>query len=298
MARPRKPWRRKGRNAWFVEINGKQHNLGPDKDEAMRQYHALMANPEPEVVSDHLAVILDKYLTWVKKERPSSYRWYFDYCQAFILEYPDLLVHELKPYHVEEWASKGKAKRGKITAIKRAMNWAEEMGYVDRSPIAKMKRPEVGVRDQIIEPAEFTALLTKVKDQAFRDLLEFSWETGARPQESKGLESRHVDLEKHCCVLPYMEAKGKKKTRVVFLNKKALAIVERRITAQGDGFVFLNTRGNPWKAGAVKDRFTRLESKVGKKFRSCHRSTLAAAHGKKPPERVITCHPLQPHLTD
>ena len=26
-----KPWYRKSRNVWYVEIDGKQHNLGPDR---------------------------------------------------------------------------------------------------------------------------------------------------------------------------------------------------------------------------------------------------------------------------
>ena len=37
MARPNKLWFRTARNAWFVTINGKKHNLGPDEKEAKRK---------------------------------------------------------------------------------------------------------------------------------------------------------------------------------------------------------------------------------------------------------------------
>jgi hypothetical protein len=55
MARPRKPWFRDGRNAWYVEIGGKQHRLadGPKaNDEESRQqaeleYQRLMPKSWP-----------------------------------------------------------------------------------------------------------------------------------------------------------------------------------------------------------------------------------------------------------
>jgi hypothetical protein len=32
---------------WYVEIKGRQHNLGPDKDDAFKKYHQIMQMPEP-----------------------------------------------------------------------------------------------------------------------------------------------------------------------------------------------------------------------------------------------------------
>src|SRR4051794_27241606 len=37
-----KPFFRKPRNRWAVEIDGKQFNLGPDEEEAFRRYYELM----------------------------------------------------------------------------------------------------------------------------------------------------------------------------------------------------------------------------------------------------------------
>ena len=109
MTRPRKPWVRKQTQSWYVEINGKQHNLGKEKKEATRKYHELMAvQPEPPSATQ-LVVILDKFLGWVQVHRPSSYRWYKDYIESFDAEYPDLEIEKILVYYVEQWAAKGKA---------------------------------------------------------------------------------------------------------------------------------------------------------------------------------------------
>ena len=38
-----KPFFRAPRGLWYVQIDGRQVNLGPDRDEAFRRYHDLMA---------------------------------------------------------------------------------------------------------------------------------------------------------------------------------------------------------------------------------------------------------------
>ena len=43
MARFSKPFFKKARGVWYVEIRRKQINLGPNREEAFRKYHELMA---------------------------------------------------------------------------------------------------------------------------------------------------------------------------------------------------------------------------------------------------------------
>ena len=52
MPRIPKPWFRKDRQAYFVTINGVRHNLGPDKKQAERLYHELMAKSAPLGIVD------------------------------------------------------------------------------------------------------------------------------------------------------------------------------------------------------------------------------------------------------
>jgi integrase len=266
MARPHKPWYRKQTKQWYVELDGKQHPLGPDKQEAMRLCHEVLAS-RPKLPNNRVVVILDKFLEWTQAYRsPKTYRWYRDFLQAFADDHPSLTLRDLKPYHVEEWASRGKAKRGKITAMKTALNWAVRQGHIESSPIAHMERPEAGSRAETLTPEEFEKVLAHVKDSQFRELLEFSWEAGVRPQESKAIEARYLDPTKACCIIPAGEVKGKRRTRVVYLTEKALAILKRLAKKYPNGKVFRNRRGNEWTADAVRCRFKRLEAKVGKRY--------------------------------
>ncbi len=45
MAHFPKPFYRAYRSSWYVQLGGIQKNLGPEKVEAFRRYHALMAEP-------------------------------------------------------------------------------------------------------------------------------------------------------------------------------------------------------------------------------------------------------------
>jgi len=56
MARRAKPWFRKARGAWFVTVEGVQHNLGADKKEAFERFYQLMRQPQRRVVSSQALV--------------------------------------------------------------------------------------------------------------------------------------------------------------------------------------------------------------------------------------------------
>ena len=197
-----KPWYRPSRGVWYVTIDGIQHNLGPDRDEATRQYHQLMAQPRAKkVLANSVPAVVDAFLDWCEKHRaPDTYEWYRYRLQRFIgFVSSELKTSQLRPLHVQQWIdsyehlSNG-SKRNYCRAIQRAMRWAEQQGYVDRSPIAHMEKPAAGKREIVVPQAEFDRILAITRDRAFRDLLITTWETGCRPQELLRVEARHVDL--------------------------------------------------------------------------------------------------------
>lgn len=56
-----KPWRRPARGVWYVTLDGKQLNLGHDKDQAFEQYHRLMTMPpEQRLIGDSSAEIFER----------------------------------------------------------------------------------------------------------------------------------------------------------------------------------------------------------------------------------------------
>jgi integrase len=126
------------------------------------------------------------------------------------------------------------------------MRWAEEQGYLDRSPLTHMKKPACGRKEQVVSPEQFVELIARYKDENFRDLLTVTWETGARPQESLRVEARHVDLTSSRWVFPASESKGKRIPRVVYLTPIALEITKRLIEKHPTGPLFRNTDGKVW----------------------------------------------------
>jgi integrase len=239
-----RPFFRAPRGLWYVQLGGRQVNLGPDRDEAFRRYHDLMARGRDEAepaTGDAVVSVLDAFLDWCQKHRAvRTYDWYRDYLQSFASSIPrGLTVERLKPIHVQQWVDAqpgwGRGKRGAITAVQRAFNWATKMGLIEANPVRHVEKPRAGRRDVVITPGEYDWILGRVKDEPFRDLLVVCWETGCRPQEVLAVEARHVDLDGGRWVFPPDEAKGKKAHRVVYLTERALEVTRRmrRVTPRG-----------------------------------------------------------------
>jgi integrase len=274
-----KPFFRTARNAWFVQIGDRQIKLAADKDEAFTRYHELMAKPSlPEVTQAEaqklVVVIVDEFLDWCNKHRaPDTYIWYRDRLNSFVATIdPSLTVDQLKPHHVQKWVDnygvplKSGSRRNLIASIKRAMKWAEEQGYIDRSPLTHMKKPACGRKEQVVSPEQFAELVARYKDENFRDLLTVTWETGCRPQESLRVEARHVDLAGSRWVFPSSESKGKRIPRVVYLTPAALEITKRLMDKHPTGPLFRNTGGKQWTPYATNCRFQYVRRKTGIKY--------------------------------
>ena len=269
-----KPWYRPSRGVWYVTIDGVQHNLGPNKEEAARRYHDLMGQPRPKkVAADSVVALIDAFLDWCEKHRaPDTYEWYHSRLQLFVKTIPpDLKTNHLRPYHVQQWIDAYEhlasgSKRNHCRAVQRAMHWAEQQGYIDRSPIAHMEKPAAGKRETVVSKEEFDAILGKTRDRAFRDLLIVSWESGCRPQESLIVEARHVDLPNARWVFQPKEEKTGRVPRIIYLTERALEITARLTLQYPEGPIFRNTRGVPWTTDAVNCRFATLNKKLGKRY--------------------------------
>ena len=86
-----KPFFRAPRGVWYVQINKKQHNLGPDRKRAFELYHDLMRQPQPQrVAADSVVAIIDAFLDWCQKHRaPDTYVWYQSRLQLFVEGHSD-----------------------------------------------------------------------------------------------------------------------------------------------------------------------------------------------------------------
>jgi integrase len=261
-----KPWYRPARRTWYVQIDGKQHNLGPDRDGAFERYHELMRD-RPRAVDPSLALgIIDAFLDWVEQNQaPRTYEWYRRHCEAFARSIPPLLpVGRLKPHHLTgllaahpEWSSS--TRHGLCRAVQRAFKWAEDEELIVRSPLRKVNRPRMKRREVVLSDEEFARLLADASGEAFRDVLVTAWETGCRPQEIVAVEARHVDLVNARWIFPVDESKGERSPRIVYLNARALEITRRLALRHPSGPLFRNEEGRPWNRHALGCAFARLQ---------------------------------------
>ncbi len=267
-----KPWYRPARGLWYVTLDGQQHNLGPDKSAAFEQYKTLLNQPLRKVVrTESVAVLIDAYLEWCEKHRAAdTYRWYCDRLQQFVATIDgDLTVGELRPFHVQQWVdahadwSKGSC-RNAIAAVKRVFHWAEEQGYIDRSPVAHLKKPRCDKKEIVVTEEHYRAMLAATRDDAFKDLLIVSWETGCRPQESLRVQAQHVQLDHQRWVIP--TTPGKPDNRVVYMTETTMDIMRRLVAKYPAGPIFRNTDGVPWTTDAVNCRFHRFVPKLGVRY--------------------------------
>ena len=273
MARFPKPFFRKPRKLWYVQIDGKQHNLGPDETAAFDEYHRLMRQPREQrsVRPESVAALIDQFLDWTEKHRaPDTYIWYQSRLQEFVRKWPDVLIHELKPYHVQQWIDgfdvASGTKRNYARSIMRCMTWCEEQGLIDRNPIRHFKKPRGGKREQVISPAEYQAILNCFKRQGMRDLLTFAWCTGARAAECLAIEKRHVDLANHRIVFPVNEEKMERAPRIIYLTENAEEIICRLNMQTAEGHLFRNCDGLPWSTEAINCAFCRVQKKLDVKY--------------------------------
>ncbi len=270
---PRKssgPWYWILRKQWVVNIRGKRHYLGPEKEAAEQEYHRLMSVPEPTPVRwESVVVLFDKFLEWCQKHRSAStYEWYSQRLNEFAPRVAILRVDQLKPFHVQDWIDTKNSsghQRGCMTAVQRAMNWSVKQGYIDRNPIRHMEKPEGGRRERCVSTDEYSVILKHASDQEFRDIVTFCWETGARPQEVFQMEARHFDDVNQRVVIPKSEAKGKRKVRIIYLTDKALEIVRRLVRTYPKGKIMRNADGIPWQRNNIACRFARMKKHLGRK---------------------------------
>jgi integrase len=309
MARTAKPWYWKARKTWCVYHKGEKILLGPDRDEALRQYHKIMAEPAQErhpICMGAPAAIFDDFLTWTEENRAAkTYTRYRDFIQSFVSKYGRSEAGDLNPSHVTTWLATHKGwnsttKRNAITALQGGFNWAVKNRGLARNPIRGMEKPEAKRRTTVVTAEEFDDILKHVRDVPFRDLLIVSYDSGSGPQETEQLAARHLQLDKQRAVIPGEEAK-RGRTRAIYLpTDRSLEIVRRLAKEHPTGPLFRNNKGVPWTGFAVKLRFDRIQVSIGRQEMARRGISSAITEAdiealvRKLPKTTVTGHSLGP----
>lgn len=185
MQRDPKLWFRKGTGQWYVTLatpqGQKQIPLGPDSETARVHYHRMLANMGPVKGDDpQVGLIVESFLAYAKTNcKQNTFKFYESNLLRFNSLYGGLKVSELKPYHVQSWCDKIIAgvenpknrswnyARNLIRSVQRAMNFGIESGYIQHSPIARMRKPRALPRSSWLEPDQFAKVMGKIHDQCF-----------------------------------------------------------------------------------------------------------------------------------
>jgi integrase len=297
MARKAHPWWWNEEQGWYVNVAGRRHFLGkhpenakpPKKSKTTKQWNApvaidlafrmlLQKKPSEQPKGDTVIAVLDQFIKWTYQNRArGTAKGYEDFTQDFVKakveghQLGTLPVSMLTPAHVTVWLNQhpqwgSTYRRSAITAIQRGLNWACKNLGLPRNPIRGMEKPIANKRTTVLTPEEFQTLIKAIPDFQLRELLEVSYDTGARPQEIKHLEARHIQTEKQRAVIPAMEAKGKV-VRTIYFDA-SWPIIHRLVSERPQGKLLINKRGNPWTAYAVKNRLEDLEDILGRRI--CH----------------------------
>ena len=268
-----KPWFRAQRGVWYVTLDGKQINLGADRNVAFEEYARLIAVPKEQrqAPAHSLPAVIDAFLTWLKPRRAAdTFEWYRYRLERLARKYPTLSASRLTTQLVEDWVDdydlSVTSRRNYYRSAKLCMKWARKRGLIRRNRIRDLEVPNAESREIVVSDAEYQQLLSLIRDDTLRDLVVTTWETGCRPQESLRVETRHVDLKNQRWVFPKSESKTKKRARVIYLTDTAAEITRRLSNKHPTGHLFCNSRGKPWTPDAVNCAFARIQIRIGKQI--------------------------------
>jgi integrase len=277
-----RPWWRKQNRAWYAFVGGRQRLLchAPTKtdaggrDQAMQEFaKALLAGSTAvDAIQPILIGIIQAFLDWSKAHNaPKTYRGYRDFLKGFLACVDVLYADDLRPFHVTRWLAAHSAwgpagQRAAITAVKRCLNWARDEELIERNPLSKVQKP-APVRREVLIAAEDHARMLDASDDAFRDVLTALYSLGCRPIEVRMVTAREVDLDQGVWIFPvgHPACKGGRRIRrpkVTYLTPAMLNLTRRLIERYPEGPLFRNSRGDPWKGAAFKDRLRRLREKL------------------------------------
>jgi integrase len=287
MSRPKKPWFRKGRNAWYIELGGRQIKLADGPKNAVtealawEEFRRLMVeiadNPPVDGGNPTVASICDEYLERNQSVLASSTLYENRlYLQKFCDRHGPRLVRDCIPYHLVTWVQEHPSWESKwtqsyaIRVVKRAFNWAAEMGLISENPFASVKPPRGQSKRRPIKPEEYKQLLDAAgEDSRLGEILRFLRLTGCRPGELRQLRWQDVHMESEFPAIVIEKHKTSSTQSVPMpriipilpeLGLLLTTIAERQ---EHEKYVFVTSRRLPWARSSIQQSIRRIRRRIG-----------------------------------
>lgn len=226
----------------------------------------MQAKAEPE--DRKLSFCVDKYMDSLANCEPNSIRRSRHYLDRFLEAVGDIKVSKIRSHHLteflkrKEWSSN--TVRQVIITINACLNLCVRQDWIERNPIKGKVAMPLAERREDIMSAEDGERLIDAAPEPFKTALKFLAGTGTRPIEAREARIERCDLEKGILMVPN---KTRKKTgnqeRPVFLSTAMIALCREVIGARKQGWLFLNSKGEQWKAETLRKRMERLCAQLG-----------------------------------
>lgn len=250
MARPSKPWKRRGRKGWWAKIDGQLVKLADTERQAWVELSRILGRPSgrgPRLTVDELVDIwLDHTRRTVK---PVTWRNYEFYAMSFSARWGKQVAEDICERHVDVWLDGQEGWDGcrPLASLIVRMCWrhGRRKRYIAVNELADMRGPGIRARKPAA-PGDVEKLVEGIVDPEFADLYRFMVAVGCRPGEARTLRLELVDLVGRIAIVD-----GKKGLREVVLPDAAIEPLRRAMRRHKTGFAFRAKDGEPWTMGGL-----------------------------------------------
>ncbi len=301
MPRPRKLWKREGREHYYTKIDGVQTRLDKvEKGEAasQRMLEKILRGTQGAATTDTgwtFARLADKFLDHSKAtNEPETSDVHLFFLQSFKDHVGKRLVARLCEDDLDGWCRKHAKEAGKVRAggkrkegdkeryrdgsvwsestqararaiVLAALNYGFKKLNMPQHPLQHVQPGSIPNRERYLTEDERKAIRSAVKG-VFAEYIMALELTGARPfSEVCKVTAADVDLGKGTWTLVKWKnsRKQKGKKRVIFLVPEMVELTRRLVAKYPEGPLLRNAKGTPWSRQSITWRFRQLAGRLG-----------------------------------
>jgi integrase len=235
-----------------VTLDGKQILLGTTKREADDAFHRMMVSRGEVSAGDSRITVDEVVELWLadcaRRLQPNTMASYRANAGSFAAACGRIPARLLRPLHVLEWLKGGEVTEStrsiKMTIAKMALQWAEDMGYIDKSWLRRLKCPEIA-RRKAITLDEARAILETISPIGAL-ALRIQLLTGMRPGEVCSLVGERIDLEEHRAIVQGKRTRSNPTgLRTVYLSPEAVELLRPLVALHPAGAILRRPRHGP-----------------------------------------------------
>lgn len=282
MPRPSSPWYRKSHDAWYVKIDGKQIPLKirgvHNKREAWKAWSDLLSSAKPVSVKQ----VVDSFLAESHlRLKASTLNWYRRVGKELVDNFGEMFIGKITVEMLNGWINRKSwnttTKNHAVGILKIIFRWAKKNNFLEKDPSEKLVKPTRLSRgaETILLEKQVEKILREASP-ALREILEVLYATGARPSELIKAQGTELNIKRRVIEIIDHKTARHGRERIIHFPEETLCKIITLRARDPEGYLFKNTKGNPWTKDALCLAVRRLSRRIGIKFTAyCFRHTFA-----------------------